>query len=75
MQPLIQDIFSKINDSSLDFPERFCDISCMKFPFKAKQKVLSHVNIFLSEIYKKFRCHIDNAKQQRALNFESLASN
>jgi hypothetical protein len=74
MQLLIQDIFSKIIDSSLDFPERFCDISCMNFPFKTKQKVLSHVNIFLSEIYKKFECHID-AAEQKALNFESLVSN
>ena len=28
-------------------------ISCMRFPFKTKQKVLSHVNSFWSEIYKK----------------------
>ena len=53
MQPLIQDIFSQIIDSSPYFPERLCDFSCMRFPFKTKQKVLSHVNSFCSEIYKK----------------------
>ena len=53
MQPLIQDILSQIIDSSPCCPERFRDFSCMRFPFKTKQKVLSHVNSFWSEIYKK----------------------
>ena len=53
MQPLIQDIFYQIIDSSPYLPERFCDFSCMRFPFKKNQKVLSHVNSFWSEIYKK----------------------
>ena len=53
MQPLIQDIFSQIIDSSPYFPKRFCDFSCMRFPFKTKQNVLSHANIFRSEIDKK----------------------
>ena len=39
----MQDIFSQIIDSSPYFPERFCDFSCKKFPFKTKQKVLSYV--------------------------------
>ena len=46
------DILSQIIDSSPCFPERFGDFSCMKFPFKTKQKVLSHVS-FWSDIYKK----------------------
>ena len=46
MQPLIQDISSEIIDSSPCCPERFHDFSGMKFPFKTKQKVLSHVNSF-----------------------------
>ena len=53
MQPLIQDILSQIIDSSPCCPERFRDFSCMRFPFKTKQKVLSHVNSFWSDIYKK----------------------
>jgi hypothetical protein len=53
MQPLIQDILSQIIDSSPCCPERFRDFSCMRFPFKTKQKVLSHVNSFWSYIYKK----------------------
>ena len=53
MQPLLQDIFSQLIASSPYFPERFCDFSCIRFPFKTKQKVLSHVNSFWSEIYKK----------------------
>ena len=53
IQPLIQDISSQIIDSSPCFSERFRDFSCMKFPFKTKQKVLSHVNSFWSDIYKK----------------------
>ena len=53
MQSLIQDILSQIIDSSPCCPERFRDFSCMRFPFKTKQKVLSHVNSFWSEIYKK----------------------
>ena len=36
MQLLIQDILSKIIDSSLYFPDRFCDFSCMRIPFKIK---------------------------------------
>ena len=52
MQPLIQDIFSHIIGSSPYFPERFCDFSCMRFLFKTKQKMLSRVNSFWSEIYK-----------------------
>ena len=39
MQPLIQDIFSQIIDSSHYFPERFCDFSCMRFPFKTKSVI------------------------------------
>ena len=46
MQPLIQDIFSQIIDSSAYLPERLYDFSCMKIPFKTKQKVLFHVNNF-----------------------------
>ena len=46
MQPLIQDILSQIIDSSPCCPERFCDFSCMRFPFKTKQKVLSHEIVF-----------------------------
>ena len=46
MQPLIQDILSQIIDSSPGCPERFHDFSCIKFPFKTKQEVLSHVNSF-----------------------------
>ena len=53
MQLLIQDIFSQIIDSSPQLPERLRDFSCRKFPFKTKLKVLSHVNSFWSEIYKK----------------------
>ena len=53
MQPLIQDIFSQVIDSSPFFPVRFCDFSCMRLPFKTKQKVLSLVNSFWPEIYKK----------------------
>ena len=53
MKPLMQDIISQIIDSSSNFPESFCDLSCMRFPFKTKQKVSSHVNSFWSEIYKK----------------------
>jgi hypothetical protein len=53
MQPLIQDILSQIIDSSPCCPERFRDFSCMRFPFKTKQKVLSHLNSFGSDIYKK----------------------
>ena len=41
------------DDVSLDLV-RFWNFSCMRFPFKkTKQKVLSHVNSFWSEIYKK----------------------
>ena len=39
MQPLMQDIFSQIIDSSPYFPERLCDFSSVRFPFT---KVLSH---------------------------------
>ena len=39
MQPLIQDIFSQIIDSFPYFPERFCDFSCMRFPFKTKSVI------------------------------------
>ena len=53
MQKLIQDIFSQIIDSCCYFPERFCDFSCNKLLFKTKYKVLSHVNRFWSEVYKK----------------------
>ena len=49
MQPLVQDIFSQIIDSTPCFPERFCDFSCMRFPFKTKQKVLSHVISFVQK--------------------------
>ena len=45
--------FISIIDSSSGCPERFRDFSCIKFPFKTKQKVLSHVNSFWSDIYKK----------------------
>ena len=53
MQPLIHPILSQIIDSSPCCPERFRDFSCMRFPFRTKQKVLSHVNSFWSDIYKK----------------------
>ena len=66
MQPLIQDIFSQIIDSSYYFPTRFCDFSCMKFPFKTKQKVLSYVNSFWSEIYKK--CKVIYTKYSKHSN-------
>ena len=53
IQLLIHKIFSQIIDSGLHFPERFFDFSCKKFLFKTKQKLLSHVNSFWSEVYKK----------------------
>ena len=43
MQPLIQEIFSQIIDSSPYLPERFCDISCRKFPFKKKSYLMELV--------------------------------
>ena len=58
MQPLIQDIFPQIIDSSPYFPERFCDFSCMRFPFKTK----SHINSFnvskLQEMPKMFEAYL-----------------
>ena len=48
MQPLIEDIFSQIIDTSSYFPEKFYDFSCMRFLFKTK-KVFSHVDSFCQE--------------------------
>ena len=55
MQPLIQDIFSQIIDSSPYFPEGFDLISLARDSpsNKQKQNVLSRVNSFWSEIYEK----------------------
>ena len=77
MQSLIQDIFSQIIDSSAYFPEKFCDLSCMRFPFKTKQKMLYHVNSFWSEIYKKCQSQGDSSPldalfQMASKTFEGL---